>query len=143
MTFKQTLKRGSMLVDIVIALAIMAVIGGVVIPNLLSYLRRANVSATEQTLANTQMAIKTYYTHTGEYPQSLTDLVRRPSQVPSNKWYGPYFEGKDEEFIPKDGWKNELYYRLVDQKSSTKPYELYSYGPNGEDGDDSDRIYAS
>jgi len=138
--FTASLKRGLSLTEIMIALTIVAVFALVVVPNFFSYLQRSRVSATEQTLRVTQQTIMAYYSDTNQYPQSLQDLVRRPQDVPVNKWYGPYFQGKDEDYIPVDGWRNELYYRLLDQRSK-KPYELYSYGPNGEAGDDSERIY--
>lgn len=138
--FLNTLKKGYSLMEIVIVIAVIGILVGVVGPNIFSALNKAKYSKTEQTLRITKQAITSFYTDTYTYPQTLQDLVRRPANV--QKWFGPYFEGKDEDYIPRDGWDNEVYYRLVDPKSS-KPYELYSYGPNGEAGDDNERIYAS
>lgn len=135
-----TLKKGYSIIEILIVVAVIGMLIGVVGPSIFSALNKAKYSTTEQTLRTTKNAITSFYMDAHTYPQTLQDLVRRPQDVP--KWFGPYFEGKDEDYIPTDGWGSELYYRLIDPKSS-KPYELYSYGPNGETGDDSERVYAS
>jgi len=138
--FFSTLKKGYSLMEIVIVIAIIGILVGVVGPNIFSYLNKSKYSATEQTLRVTKQAIISYYTDAHIYPQTLQDLQRRPQDV--QKWFGPYFEGRDEDYIPQDNWGSDLYYRLLDPRSS-KPYELYSYGPNGEAGDDNERVYAS
>ncbi len=138
--FFSKFKQGFGIIEILIYITILGILAGIVVPNVFSYLKKANYSKTEQTLRVTKQAILSYFTDTRNYPQTLQDLQRRPQDV--QKWFGPYFEGKDEDFIPQDGWDNDLYYRLVDPRSS-KPYELYSYGPNGEAGDDNERVYAS
>lgn len=138
--FYGTLKKGFGMVEILIYITILGILAGIVVPNIFSYLAKAKYSATEQTLRVTKQVITSYYTDVNSFPQTLQDLQRRPQDAP--KWFGPYFEGKDEDYIPQDGWGNDVHYRLLDPRSS-KPYELYSYGQNGEAGDDSERIYAS
>lgn len=135
-----SLKKGYSLIEIAVVMAIIGLLVGIVGPNVMSYLKKAKYSKTEQTLRVAKQAITSYYTDTTQFPQTLSDLVRRPQGV--QKWFGPYFEGKDEDYIPQDGWGNDLHYRLLDPRSS-KPYELYSYGSEGEAGDDSERVYAS
>lgn len=138
--FFNRLKPGFGMIEILIYITILGILAGVVVPNLFSYLKKANYSKTEQNLRATKNAITSFYTDTRRYPQTLEELQRRPQDA--QKWFGPYFEGKDEDYIPQDGWDNDLYYRLIDPRAQN-PYELYSYGPNGESGDDSEKVYAS
>lgn len=120
-------KPGFSLIEIMIAVAIMAILAAVLVPQFTSYIRESRESATKSTLAAVKQAITLYHAKINQYPSTLRDLIRKPSDPrAAAKWQSSFLETDD---VPRDGWDNEIQYRLT--KGGAKPYELYSYGPNG------------
>jgi len=69
------------------------------------------------------MVLMSYKTEKGEYPQKLDDLVKA---------------GFLKKPLPKDGWEKPFFYRRT--PDGEKPYELYSYGPQGKGGGKESRV---
>lgn len=142
MFYAGSLKKGLSLVEVMIVLAIMAVFALAVGPRMVSYLGNAKIKTTEANLRNVKQAIVAYYGDVGSYPETLSDLMRKPlDDNMARKWQGPYLEAKNDDYSPVDGWDNDLVYSRG-ESGSGKPYELYSYGPNGQEGPQEERIYA-
>ncbi len=142
MTFSPSLKKGLSMVEVMIVLAIMAVFALAVGPRMLSYLGKAKIKTTEANLRSVKQAITSYYSDTGRYPETLSDLIRKPlDESVARKWHGPYLDTDDEDYVPVDGWDNDLVYHRSEPGSS-KPYELYSDGEGGPDGAEDERIHA-
>lgn len=130
LTEKNHAKAGFTLVEIMIAItivAIMAAVGGAAIN---TYLKRAKKSATKTTMKNLKTGIREFKEEVGQYPQKLNDLVQKPRDDRAKKWDGPYGI-EDVEEIPEDPWGNPYVYK-VNPPGSKHPYELYSEGPEGE-----------
>lgn len=122
-----TMREGFSLIELMIAIAILAIIVFVVAPGIFDYLKSAKISATEVTIKTLEGNIKLYQTHVGKYPEKLMDLVRPPSdEKAKKKWRGPYTE---EEKLD-DAFGNRFEYKLTPSGSKV-PYFLYSYGPEG------------
>jgi general secretion pathway protein G len=137
----KNLKQGFSLIELVIAIAILGILSAIVIPNFLSYLRNANISAAENTIKTLKQGINAFYSKSGEYPKSLEDLVKRPADVPAKKWGGPYIGGEEEEpVVPQDPWNIDYVYKL-NPKGAKPPYQLYSWGPNGEGSPEDEWIF--
>jgi general secretion pathway protein G len=118
-------KAGFSLIEISIVLIIIGLLAGMTIGGL-AYVRQARYTNTDSILKNVKIAIDSFQLHTGMLPASLNDLLERPSNEKiSKKWQGPYLDKE-----PHDAWNNELIYRPT--KGGKHPYELYSWGPNGE-----------
>lgn len=142
MFYAGSLKKGLSLVEVMIVLAIMAVFALAVGPQMVSYLGSAKIKTTEANLRNVKQAIVAYYGDVGSYPETLSDLMRKPlDDKMARKWQGPYLQAKNDDYSPVDGWDNDLVYSRG-ESGSGKPYELYSYGPNGQEGPQEERIYA-
>jgi general secretion pathway protein G len=108
------------IVVMIIGVLVLGALGGY------QYLERAKRNTTITNLKNVKLAIESFRADTGSYPQSLTELKERPSNEKiSKKWQGPYLPGE-----PVDGYNTELMYKLT--KGEKHPYELYSWGANGE-----------
>lgn len=133
LTKERANQAGFTIIEILIVILIIAVFAGIVSKSW-SYLKQAKFTATESNLKTVKDELRRYNEHVHKYPDTLTDLVRKPVDITTNRqWGGPYFgdevEGNIE--VPKDGWGNDFVYRPT--PGSQPPYVLYSWGPNGPD----------
>lgn len=134
-------KSGMSFMEIIVVIAIMALFAAVVGPKALSYLEKAKRNTTEANLRATKQALDAYYSDTGSFPDTLSDLMRKPfDEKAAKSWQGPYFDKSDEDYIPTDGWKHELFYERT--PGQAQPYKLGSFGPEGEESDEDSWIYA-
>jgi general secretion pathway protein G len=122
-------KPGFTLTEILIAIALVAIMAAVTVPFFMGYLTRAKIRSTQQTLLTIKGSIESFYADVGQYPNKLQDLIERPRDPKlAKKWLTRYME-KDE--IPEDAWGNEIQYKKT--SGGQHPFELYSYGANGPD----------
>jgi general secretion pathway protein G len=120
-------KSGFSLIELVIAITIMAIFAGIAIPSYLGITRKAKKDSTVSILKTLDTAVSSFHGDTGSYPNSISELVHKPSDEKIGKrWEGPYIDKE----ITSDGYKTDLVYRVT--KGGKHPYELYSWGPNGE-----------
>lgn len=71
----------------------------------------------------------------GTYPDELIQLVEQPEDEEAKaKWNGPYLRNFDD---VRDAWGQRLEYRYPG-KNHKDGYDLWSIGPDGEDGTDDD-----
>jgi len=92
--------------------------------------RRINMSRTQTLLRTTNQAILMFHDATQTYPVSLHDLKFPPADPKIRaRWGEPFmaFDGDE----PEDSWGAALVYHLK-PKGSKPPYELYSWGPEGD-----------
>lgn len=121
------MRKGFTLMEVMIAIAIVAIIAAVVGPGLFRYLETAKKSNAKSTLRVLEGAITLYQAQVGQIPTNLRDLVKAPREEQlRKKWEGPYLKQKE---IPVDPWGNKYQYRITPQGEN--PYELYSYGAKG------------
>ncbi|OGB84074.1 hypothetical protein A3F66_06155 [candidate division TM6 bacterium RIFCSPHIGHO2_12_FULL_32_22] len=130
---RRKVRFGFSMIELLIAITIMGILGVVVIGPFMNYLRRASETKTADTIQVIKQAINAYKMQVGEYPKSLEDLIRKPADVPANKWKEPFLGDSDNPMDepPKDSWTNDFVYKL-NPKGSKPAYQLYSWGPNGE-----------
>jgi len=127
MTMRRTAQAGFTLGEIMIAIAIIAIMAAVAGPYLMGYLKKARIQSTKTTLRNVQTALQQFNVDMNQYPETLKDLIKKPAdEALANKWVAPYLQGSD---VPSDGWGNKFHYELT--QGQEHPYELYSYGPDG------------
>ncbi len=86
-----------------------------------------------------RMALIKYAIHDGNYPttkQGLQALIVEPTLPPKPAtWDGPHI---DPDFLV-DPWGSKYVYRSPSTEDpKLHRYDLYSYGPNSEEGDDDD-----
>ena len=123
----RTMRQGFSLIEIIIAVAIMAIMALVVVPNLMQYVSNSRKDATTANVRAFETAINMFNVHTGQLPARLQDLVKKPAdERVARKWQGPYLLQRE---IPEDAWGNRFQYKVTPQ--GEHKYELYSYGPDG------------
>ncbi len=131
-------RSGFTLLEILVVVAIIALLAAFVVPSLVNVQGRQEEKLTVAAVSNSgpvAMAIDTFRLDVGRYPKELAELTNKPDdEEEGKKWNGPYI--KDATKL-KDAWQKELKYECPG-KVQEQSYDLWSMGPNGQDGDDDD-----
>lgn len=127
-------KAGITLIEIMIAITIIAIIGIVVYPMIMSLPEKARTEAAKQQIQSFGLALSLYSLDNGFYPttdQGLMALIQKPESEPSPMNYneGGYMKSKS---VPKDPWGREYIY--VSPGEHGNDYEIMSYGADGLEG---------
>lgn len=131
-------ERGYTLMEILIVLALLALIAGFAVPNLMKVFGTAKTKAATIQINNLGAVLDIYRLENGAYPsgeQGLKALVTAPPNMAS--WNGPYL---DKESALTDPWNNPYRYK-VPGTHSARGYDLYTYGADnaeGGEGEDQD-----
>ncbi len=129
-------EAGVTLIEMLIVLAIIALVATLVAPRVVGYLGRAKSDIAATQLANVAAALDFYSLDVGVYPseaEGLKALVDRPSG--NVRWLGPYL--KDEKGLV-DPWGRPYLYELVAGNRSFIVSTLGADGQVGGDGEDAD-----
>ena len=95
----------------------------------------ANKNAAKAQVDMFVSAINMYQFNTKKFPEKLEDLVEKPSdKTLAERWAGPYLDKSD---IPVDPWDNPYKY-AEGGKHNPEKYDVWSMGPDGDDGSDDD-----
>ena len=133
---KRSLRSGFSLIEIMIALAIIVTVMGVITVNVFGLRDKSKIDTTKLDVRGFKQNIDLFYADTGSYPNDLNDLVEKPSDERIGaKWSGPYLTK-----LKDDEWNHVYLYERTPQ--GAHPYELYSFGPKGEDAPEEERISA-
>ena len=121
--------RGFTLLELMIAVAIIAVMSVFVVPSVLDNLEKAKVTQARADIETLSAALKMYKASTGRYPtaeQGLQALISRPT-------VGPIPQGWSRQLdkLPNDPWKRPYQYASPGIKGDV---DVFSFGANGESG---------
>jgi general secretion pathway protein G len=136
---KKLNQQGFTLTEIMIALAIIALIAGVVGTQVMKRLDQAKVSTAKIQMKAFESALDDYYRDNGQYPtteQGLEALINKPATAPEPKNYDSngYLKITSEtKEVPKDPWSNDYKY---DSEGPTK-YKITCFGQDGAAGGES------
>ena len=125
-------RSGFTLMEILIVLAILAVIIGLVLPNFLGAQQDANNKAAKVAVAGVEKACDIYAAHhDGDFPTTIDALLSNPGG--DQKWAGPYLDkGK----VPVDPWGNPLQYHYpgTHQGGGQDRPDIWSMGKDKQTG---------
>lgn len=125
----RTKNAGISLLEIMVALAIMALVVGLAAPRLMDSFGRAKSQTAEIQMTNVKGALQLYYIDVGRYPaeaQGLVSLLQEPGG--ESGWNGPYLDKPDDIVDP---WGRAFLYRSPGKEA---PFDLYTYGRDGHPG---------
>ena len=115
-------REGFTLIEIVIAIAIVAFMMTASVIGLRALQKRGQQTSAKSSLRTIKTAIDTYKLIVGIYPKTLKELTEKPSDPKAaQKWPGALLE-KD----PIDPWDEPFHYQLTPGKQHA--YELYTEG---------------
>ena len=124
-------QRGFTFVEIMVVVAILAILAAIVVPRIMGRTDEAKVTAAKVQMRNIEGALKLYKLDTGKYPRTehgLEALVTKPTsgKVPKNWRKGGYLQS-----VPKDPWGTNFVYLSPGVHDD---YDLVSNGSDGEPG---------
>jgi general secretion pathway protein G len=115
--------RGFTLVELLVVMAILAMLVGLVGPAVMQQFGGAKSDAAKIQVEELGSALDLFKLDMGRYPNSsegLAALVQKPGSA--DKWNGPYLKkGK----VPKDPWNNDFQYKFPGEHG---PYDIVSLG---------------
>jgi general secretion pathway protein G len=123
-------RTGFTLIELIVVIALVAVLAAVVAPNLLGKASEANRKSAGIQLEKVANAVELYRLETGRYPEELTDLVKKPQGV--ERWSGPYIRKLSQ---LKDPWGYEL---VLQRPGENGEFDIVSYGSDGQPGGEGD-----
>jgi general secretion pathway protein G len=124
-------QAGFTLVEIMVVVIIIGLLAGIVVPNVMDNLDKANVQKARADFSSLQTALKLYRIDNFNYPtteQGLEALVSKSSiaPVPRNFKASGYIDN-----LNKDPWGNDYQYMSPGQGHE---YDIYSLGADGVTG---------
>lgn len=133
---KRRTQGGFSLMELLVALVILALIMGIAGPRVIGYLSRAKSQTAEAQVKTLQGALDLFLMDVGRYPtgeEGLSALVEAPGAAAG--WSGPYIE---EETVPADPWGREYLYIQLNDGLRVRVYSLGRDGAEGGQGEDAD-----
>ncbi|MEO6874270.1 MAG: type II secretion system major pseudopilin GspG [Opitutaceae bacterium] len=126
-------KRAFTLLEIMIALAILALLVGLAVTNLDTIFGNAQGTTAKLFVSESiKLPLSSYRIAMGDYPttgEGLQALITAPA-TRAEAWHGPYFSDSK---IPLDPWGEPYVYRYPGVHNKTG-YDIYSKGPDKQDG---------
>src|SRR5260221_5320425 len=130
----QGMRRGFTLIEILVVIVVIAVLAGMVAPNVFKHVGEAKYVTARSQIEMLGAALDAYRLDNGRYPvtaQGLASPLQAPTPDPPMNWKGPYLR-KD---VPLDPWGHPYAY-VCPGEHNPAGYDLVSYGADGQPGGD-------
>lgn len=146
---KQSPRFGFTLLELLVVIAVIAILSGILLPAAMQVWRKAYVKKAEAAISALEVAINMYKTDIGDYPDDsggadCGTLVTALTTATGSKWHGPYMSFKKDEIVSGsfvDPWGAAYVYDKGPTYGNQNSYNLYSKGPDGTgNGTDTDDI---
>lgn len=132
-TPRKSARAGFTLIEVLLVLIILVIIGSLAVQVFIGTQDKASINAAKSNLSLVRGAIDRYRLDMNKYPTKLADLWEKPSDsAAAEKWGSQYMEP-----LKADPWGNEYQYTAQGKKNAGK-YDLWSNGPDGQNGSEDD-----
>jgi len=135
---RRSAAAGFTLLEILLVVIIISMLVGVAVVNLAPKIGESKKTAAQDQIHNYSSALDLYELDNGILPsteQGLAALITAPTSTPvPGNWKGPYLRPP---VLRKDPWNHDFIYRNPGQHNTTS-YDLFSPGPDGQEGNDDD-----
>ena len=128
---------GYTLIELLVVLGILAMLAGMVAPQVLRYLGTARSETAKTQINSLLSATELYYLDVGSYPPAelgLKALVETPPQA--KRWNGPYLKKSVANLV--DPWGKPYIYQIPGKHGAVDIFSLGRDGQTGGTGEDSD-----
>jgi general secretion pathway protein G len=116
-------RGGFTLIEILLVVAIIAMLASLVAVNIPKYIQSSRISAARGQISNFDTGINAYLLEHGKYPPTLEALTAGDEPVMAS--------------LPADPWQNPYKYAYPGRHPPFK-YDISSYGPDGVESTDDD-----
>jgi general secretion pathway protein G len=126
---KRKSNAGISLLEVMVALAIIALVAGLVAPRVMDNFGRAKSTVAETQMHNVKGALQLFYIDVGRYPseaEGLEALLTQPAGTAN--WEGPYLDQRGD---IQDPWGRVFLYQSPGKEGA---FDLSSYGRDGHPG---------
>lgn len=130
MKYRNRLKRGFTLIELVVVILILAILAALIVPRIVGRTDDAKRSKAASDISTLRGQVQMYKTDVGDFPETLMDLRTRPSEG-ADGWRGPYLDKE----LPTDPWGNEYDYQV---SSDGENFTIISYAKDGAPGGEGD-----
>ncbi len=123
-------QSGFTLIEIMVVVVILAILGAVVVPNLLGNVDEARITKANTDIKSIETALDLYRLDNSVYPteeQGLEALISKPSGSPEPKKWKQYMKE-----TPMDPWGEEYVYLVPGDHGG--PFDIVSYGSDMQEG---------
>jgi general secretion pathway protein G len=133
----QTIARGFTLIEILVVIAIIAMLAGLVGPTVMNKLGTAKSKTAAIQIADIDKALDLFKLDVGRYPTNLEGLqaLVTPSST-ANGWNGPYLKGG----LPSDPWGNAYRYANPGPNGGIQILSLGADNAPGGEGENADIV---
>ncbi|WP_338056212.1 type II secretion system major pseudopilin GspG [Telmatospirillum siberiense] len=124
-------ESGFTLLELLVVLAVLAMLIGLVAPAALRQLGNAKEKIAQQSVVRLAGVLDLYKLDVGRYPstdEGLRALITAPPGV--RGWHGPYIK---DGALPEDPWDRPYLYRVPSQRGG-RDFDLCSQGPTDQSG---------
>lgn len=133
--------RAFTLIEVLIAILIVVAIGGLVAWNVLGKRKEANVGLAQIQMNQIKDGLRDFHLTFDRYPtdeeglRALWEKEALTDEADQSKWKKCL-----EKPIPRDLWGNEWGYRQKSEHGDEETFDLWSYGPDKQEGTDDDLV---
>ncbi len=134
-------RRGFTLIEVMIVIALVVALTGLVGIALLGRRDDANVELTRVDMNTLRQALDQFYFDMNRWPtdeEGLAVLWDRNALQVDNESQEQRWRAYLNDPMPRDRWGNEWGYRQVSEFADESRYDLWSNGPDGQEGTDDD-----
>jgi general secretion pathway protein G len=125
--------RGFTLIEIMVVVVIIGLLAAFIVPQVMGRVEDARITKVQGDIRALESALAMYRLDTARYPtteQGLRALVERPEDPTVRNWKaGGYIKR-----VAKDPWGGDYRYEYPGSRGGE--YDLYSLGPDGQEGTD-------
>ena len=129
-------QQGFTLLELLVVLGIIAMLAGLVGPQVMKHMAESKVKAAKVQLEDLAQTLDMYKLDVGGYPtsdQGLEALIASPEGA--QRWNGPYLRKNK---VPLDPWNNEYIYASPGEHGKFDLSSLGADGKEGGEGEDKD-----